>query len=64
MALLIARIVATPNAEELITSHLEGPGNPGPFYLKVGFEYTGEVIDDNDHVMKISLAPKPASRAS
>ena len=62
LALLIARIVASPNAKELITSHLKGPGNPGPFYLKVGFEYTGEMID-RDHVMKMSLAPQPSSAA-
>ena len=62
MALLIARVVATPNAKELITSHLKGPGDPGPFYLKVGFGYTGEMLD-RDHVMKMSLVPKPSPRA-
>ncbi len=63
LAQLIARIVDTPNAEELITSHLKGPGDAGPFYRKVGFEYTGEVIGDRDHVMKMSLAPRSSSPA-
>jgi diamine N-acetyltransferase len=63
MAILIARIVATPTAEELITSHLDGPGDAGPFYLKVGFEYTGEMIGDGDRVMKMRLAPQQSPPA-
>jgi diamine N-acetyltransferase len=63
LAQLIARISDTPNPEELITSHLKGPGNPGPFYRKVGFEYTGEMIGERDHVMKMSLAPQSSSLA-
>ena len=53
--LLIERIKASPNAKELLTAHLKDDGDAGSFYRKLGFEYTGEVLDSGDHVMKISL---------
>ncbi|HJN52584.1 MAG: GNAT family N-acetyltransferase [Pseudomonadales bacterium] len=53
--LLIERIKASPNAKELITSHLKQDGNAGGFYQHLGFEYTGEVINGDDHVMKIGF---------
>lgn len=40
---LIAYVKTRPNATELKVSHVkELPGNPGPFYAKLGFTYTGE----------------------
>ena len=33
-------------ADKLIVFHTSGEGNPGPFYEKMGFFYTGELDDD------------------
>ena len=51
--LLIERIVNTPNAKTLIASHLTGDGDAGSFYRRLGFEYTGEMLGDDDRVMEI-----------
>lgn len=55
IALLIEYVKTRPNATELKVSHVpELPGNPGPFYQKLGFEYTGEE-DDGELVMRLKL---------
>ena len=53
--LLIERIKATGNARRLLTGHLKGDGDAGGFYQKLGFVYTGEVIDGIDYVMEIAF---------
>ena len=53
--LLIERIKASGNARKLLTSHLMGDGDAGGFYQKLGFVYTGEVIDGIDYVMEIAF---------
>jgi diamine N-acetyltransferase len=55
MKLLIERIKASGNARRLLTSHLKGQGDAGGFYQKLGFVYTGEVIDGIDYVMEIAF---------
>ncbi len=50
--LLIERIKASSNAKELVTSHLRDDGDAGTFYRKLGFEYTGEILDGCDRVMR------------
>ncbi len=62
--LLIDHVKTRPGATELLVSHSEGEGNPGPFYASFGFEYTGETVDD-ELVMRLPLqsaaeAPPPA----
>ncbi len=47
---LMANIVRAEGAAELLTSHVEGEGDPGPFYARLGFRPTGE-RDDNDEVI-------------
>lgn len=43
IAHLVEYVKNRPNATELLVSHVKDlPGNPGPFYQKLGFEYTGE----------------------
>jgi len=37
-------------------SHQMLPGHAGPFYEKLGFRYTGEVDEDNEHRMELPLA--------
>lgn len=65
--LLVEYVKTRPGATELLVSHCEGEGNPGPFYAGLGFEYTGEKIDD-ELVMRLPLqtaaeAPPPAAQA-
>ncbi len=54
--LLIERIKASPTAKELVTSHLKDDGDAGTFYQTLGFEYTGEILDGCDHVMRIGFS--------
>ena len=55
IAHLVDYVKTRPNATELLVSHVpELPGNPGPFYQKLGFEYTGEE-DDGEVVMRLKL---------
>ncbi len=55
--LLIGRIKDSGNAKELLTSHIKNDGNAGPFYEKLGFVYTGEMLHDGyEHVMRIDFA--------
>ncbi|WP_420643790.1 GNAT family N-acetyltransferase [Candidatus Leptofilum sp.] len=52
---LVEYVKIRPGAKELLVSHVqEVPGNPGPFYEKLGFEYTGEV-EGNELVMRLTL---------
>ncbi len=52
---LVEYVKTRPNATELLVSHVPDlPGNPGPFYQKLGFEYTGKE-DDGELVMQLSL---------
>ncbi len=56
--LLIERIRMSPQAKVLWTSHLKGDEDAGGFYRKLGFEYTGEIIQGGDHLMRIDLKAK------
>ncbi len=47
---MVADIVRREGAAELLTSHVEGEGDPGPFYARLGFRPTGD-RDDNDEVI-------------
>ena len=52
--LLIERIKSSGNAKALVTSHLKNDGDAGAFYKKLGFDYTGEILNSSDYVMMIS----------
>ena len=54
MQQVIEHVKTLPNADELLTSYVPGDGNPSPFYQKLGFEETGEVID-GENVLKLKL---------
>lgn len=55
MELLIAHVETRPGAAELLTSYAPGEGCPEPFYRKLGFEETGEVLE-GERVMSLKLA--------
>lgn len=46
-----------PGVTELLVSHGEGDGNPGPFYQKLGFAYTGGRVGV-ERVMRLPVQPK------
>jgi diamine N-acetyltransferase len=54
MALVLDHFRALPGVSRVLLSHVPGEGNPGPFYEKLGFAYTGEE-DDGELVMAIDL---------
>jgi diamine N-acetyltransferase len=54
MALLVEHVRSRPGATELKTSWVPGPGNPEAFYLRLGFEPTGE-IDEGEIVARLAL---------
>ena len=64
--LLVDYVKTRPGATELLVSHVEGEGNPGPFYESCGFEYTGQLLE-GELVMRLplpdvgSVAAEPAA---
>ena len=52
--LLIEHVKGRPRAMELLTSCVRGDGGPGPFYQKLGFDFTGE-CDEGEAMMRLPL---------
>ena len=52
--LLVDYVRTRPGATELLVSYEQGEGGPEPFYRRLGFEPTGEVID-GEMVAKLVL---------
>lgn len=51
---LIDYVRAVPGAQELLVSYVPEEGNPGPFYVSMGFAETGQV-HDGENVMKLEF---------
>lgn len=51
---LVEYVRTRPGAEQLLTSYVPIEGGPEGFYRKLGFEPTGQIIDD-EIVMRLSL---------
>jgi diamine N-acetyltransferase len=54
LELVIDYVRTRPGATALLTSVVPGDGNPGPFYERMGFAYTGEE-EDGELVMRLNL---------
>ncbi len=52
--LLVDYVKTRPDAHELLVSHSLGDGNPGPFYQRYGFQYTGQELE-GELVMRLPL---------
>lgn len=52
--LLVDQLRSRPAVRQLYTSYVPGPGEPGPFYRKLGFAPNGE-IDDGEIVLVYPL---------
>jgi diamine N-acetyltransferase len=55
MEQIIEYVKTLPEAKELLTSYVPGDGNPAPFYYKLGFEETGDILD-GEHVLRLDLS--------
>ncbi len=47
---MVIELVRREGASELLTSYVEGRGDPGPFYARLGFKPTGE-RDENGEII-------------
>lgn len=54
LELVIAHVRALPEATALELSYHPGPGEPAPFYARLGFQETGR-IEDGERVMRLVL---------
>lgn len=54
LELLFEHVRTRPGATELMTSCVDAPGGPGPFYESLGFTYTG-ALDEDERVMRRPL---------
>lgn len=52
--LVVEQVRGLPGATELRTSYVPGEAGPRDFYLRYGFEETGEV-DEGEHVIRLGL---------
>jgi len=55
LELVVQHLKERPNASALLTSYREGKGSPRGFYKKMGFEETGEKLDNGEAIMKLKL---------
>jgi diamine N-acetyltransferase len=46
--IVIDQLRGRPGADELVTSVHPGPGSPAPFYRALGFEPTGDWLEDEE----------------
>jgi diamine N-acetyltransferase len=59
IARLVDYVKTRPNASELLVSYHPGDGSPRDFYLKQGFQETGQVEED-EIVLRLPLLPLAA----
>lgn len=55
VGLLVDHVRTRPDATELLTSVVQEPGGPQPFYESLGFELTGE-YEDGEAMMSLRLS--------
>ena len=59
IARLVEYVKTRPNARELLVSYHPGDGSPRDFYLRLGFQETGQV-EDGEVVLRLPLLPLSA----
>ena len=50
-----------PGVEVMWTSAGQGDGSPLPFYERYGFEQTGDIVFDDEILLRLPLSPAGAS---
>lgn len=59
--LVVGYLRTRPGADALVTSVVAGEGSPMGFYLRYGFQATGEMFD-HEHVLRLPLADIPTTK--
>ncbi len=59
IALVVDYVAGRPNAATLGVSYVPGEGSPQPFYAALGFEETGEVVDE-EMMMRLDISERAA----
>lgn len=54
LELLLEHVKTRPGATSILTSCVDAPGGPGPFYERMGFAYSGD-YDEGERVMRRPL---------
>src|SRR5918999_3264218 len=54
---LVADIVRSEGATELLTSYVPGDGEPWPFYRSLGFRPTGDLDENGEIILSLGLSP-------
>lgn len=54
LSLVIQHVRQNPKAKEIRVSYQKGESSPQPFYERMGFTDTGEMVD-GEHEMKLTL---------
>lgn len=52
---LVADLIRREGGADLLTSHVEGDGDPGPFYNRIGFLPTGDRDADGEIILALCL---------
>ena len=55
--LIVEYFRSRPGVEVMWTSAGQGEGSPIPFYERYGFERTGEIVFDDEVLLRLTLAP-------
>lgn len=55
----VAELVRAEGATELLTSYVEGVGEPWPFYQRLGFAPTGDRDVDGEVILRLPLTVRP-----
>lgn len=53
--LIVDRFRERPGVEVMSTSAGQGPGSPIPFYERYGFERTGDIVFDDEVLLRLRL---------
>ena len=62
--LLIERIQQSENPRALSTSHLREDRNAGRFYEQLGFEYTEDLVGDDEPIMRLRFQNESPARSN
>ena len=54
LGLIVDHVRTLPRATELRTSYEPGEGSPAAFYIRFGFDETGE-LDEDERVLRLAL---------
>ena len=57
---IVEYFLARPGVDVMWTSAGQGDGSPIPFYERYGFERTGEIVFDDEVLLRLELGSRPS----